>query len=168
MTTRHATVETPIGALTVTAHDDRITGVYFPHHWYPPTAEVLGDQVDAASDSLLADAMSQLREYLAGDRADFDLPITADGDEFQKAVWSHLDEIPYGETVTYGEIAEKLGDRALAQRVGQAVGHNPLSLIVPCHRVVGANGKLTGYAGGIRRKALLLELERPQPADALF
>jgi len=168
MTTRHATVETTLGALTITARDDRITGVYFPHHWYPPTGEILGHETEIASDSLLAAAATQLREYLAGDRAGFDLPITADGDEFQKAVWSHLGEIPYGETVTYGEIAGRLGDRALAQRVGQAVGHNPLSVIVPCHRVVGANGKLTGYAGGIHRKQLLLELERPRPSDALF
>jgi methylated-DNA-[protein]-cysteine S-methyltransferase len=83
-------------------------------------------------------------------------------------VWSQLDTIPYGETVTYGEIAAKLGDRALAQRVGQAVGQNPLSVIVPCHRVVGAGGKLTGYAGGLQRKQFLLELERPEPVDALF
>lgn len=168
MTTRHIAVETQIGTLTVTARDATITGVYFPHHWYPPTADILGEETDTASDLLLADAADQLRDYLAGDRNDFDLPTAADGDEFQKSVWAYLDTIPYGETTTYGEIAEKLGNRALAQQVGQAVGHNPLSVIVPCHRVVGANGKLTGYAGGLRRKQFLLELERPEPANALF
>jgi methylated-DNA-[protein]-cysteine S-methyltransferase len=83
------------------------------------------------------------------------------GDEFQRRVWSILEDIPYGATSTYGEIAEQLGDRALAQRVGKAVGQNPLSVVIPCHRVVGKNGSLTGYAGGLKRKQFLLELEEP-------
>jgi methylated-DNA-[protein]-cysteine S-methyltransferase len=91
----------------------------------------------------------------------FDLPLAVDGDEFQRRVWAMLDEIPFGETTTYGELAERLGDKALAQRVGQAVGHNPLSIVVPCHRVVGKDGKLTGYAGGLKRKQFLLDLEEP-------
>jgi methylated-DNA-[protein]-cysteine S-methyltransferase len=168
MTTRHAAVDTTIGTITVSARDDMITGVYFPHHRHRPAADRLGDQVDLTSDDLLSEAATQLREYLGGERLKFDLPTSADGDEFQGSVWSQLDAIPYGETVTYGEIAAKLGDRALAQRVGQAVGQNPLSVIVPCHRVLGAGGKLTGYAGGLQRKQFLLELERPEPADALF
>ena len=101
----------------------------------------------------------------------FDLPIELSGDEFQRQVWALLDEIPFGETTTYGELAERLGDKSLAQEVGQAVGHNPVSIIVPCHRVLGKNGKLTGYAGGLKRKQKLLDLESaasPAASDRLF
>jgi methylated-DNA-[protein]-cysteine S-methyltransferase len=88
------------------------------------------------------------------------------GDDFQQRVWAILREIPYGTTTTYGAIAGRLGDKALAQRVGQAVGRNPLSIVVPCHRVVGSNGWLTGYAGGLERKRRLLDLEQPMDARA--
>ncbi len=165
MRIRHATVETRLGTLTVTAEDGAITGVYFPHHWYPPTADLLGEKTTADQDPLLAAAAIQLREYLAGERSGFELPIIAKGDEFQKAVWAELNTIPYGQTTTYGAIAGKLGDRSLAQRVGQAVGRNPLSIIVPCHRVIGATGKLTGYAGGLKRKQYLLDLERTESEE---
>jgi methylated-DNA-[protein]-cysteine S-methyltransferase len=163
---RHTTADTPLGPLTITARDNAITGVYFPHHWYPPTTDSLGEEV--VGDELLDTAAGQLNAYLRGERLDFDLPTAAEGDDLQTTVWAILTEIPYGQTTTYGEIAGLLGDKKLAQLVGQAVGHNPLSIIVPCHRVVGANGKLTGYAGGIGRKQRLLELERSVPADALF
>jgi methylated-DNA-[protein]-cysteine S-methyltransferase len=166
MSIRHTTVATPLGTLTIAARDAAITGIYFPHHWYPPTPDLLGEEVDG--DELLAAAAEQLNAYLRGERLEFDLQTAADGDDFQHKVWAVLEEIPYGQTITYGEIADRLGDKTLAQRVGQAVGHNPLSIIVPCHRVVGAGGKITGYAGGIARKQRLLELERPVPADALF
>lgn len=89
------------------------------------------------------------------------MPFDAAGDAFQHAVWSIVTEIPFGETTTYGAIAERLGDKTLSYRVGQAVGANPLCVFVPCHRVLGANGKLTGYAGGLKRKQALLELEEP-------
>lgn len=168
MTTRHTTVATVIGAVTLTATDGAITGVYFPHHWYAPSVDTLGEAVELGSDPVLDEAARQLVDYLAGNRDGFDLLTQATGDEFQHQVWALLDEIPYGQTTTYGAIAEKLGDKSLAQRVGQAVGHNPLSVMVPCHRVVGANGRLTGYAGGLGRKQFLLELERPEPVDALF
>ncbi|MDQ2660545.1 MAG: MGMT family protein, partial [Actinomycetota bacterium] len=92
-------------------------------------------------------------------RTEFDLPTAASGDAFEQAVWAMLREIPFGETTTYGAIADRLGDRTLARRVGYAVGHNPISILVPCHRVVGSDGSLTGYAGGLERKRLLLELE---------
>jgi methylated-DNA-[protein]-cysteine S-methyltransferase len=168
MSTRHAAVDTPLGPLTITASETIISGVYFPHHWYPPTAKMLGEEVSVDDDPLITAAAEQLNDYLRGERLDFDLPTAAEGDDFQKKVWALLGEIPYGQTITYGEIATQLGDKALAQRVGQAVGHNPLSILVPCHRVVGAGGKLTGYAGGIGRKQRLLELERPVLANALF
>jgi methylated-DNA-[protein]-cysteine S-methyltransferase len=157
MNARHTRVETGLGTLTLTAAGDALTGVYYPHHWYPPTDEQLGEPAD--DDPLFAAAARQLAEYLTGRRTRFDLRTAAAGDAFQERVWAMIGEIPYGETTTYGEIAARLGDPALAQRVGQAVGRNPLSVVVPCHRVVGKDGGLTGYAGGLSRKKLLLDLE---------
>jgi len=138
-----------------------LVGVYFPHHWVKPAVETLGDRVDV-SDPLIAVVVVQLEEYFRSARVSFDLPTRLQGDEFQRRVWTVLQEIPYGGTTTYGEIAERLGQSA--QAVGKAVGQNPLSIVVPCHRVIGKNGSLTGYAGGLKRKQFLLDLE--QPADA--
>jgi methylated-DNA-[protein]-cysteine S-methyltransferase len=166
MNTRHAVIESPLGELTLVAADDALTGVYFRHHWRRPAEGTLGPRVDADSDTLFAEARSQLTDYLAGDRRDFDLPISVRGDDAQKRVWALLATIPYGETVTYGELAATLADGTTAQEVGQAVGRNPLSVIVPCHRVVGRNGQLTGYAGGLKRKQFLLELEEPSELKA--
>jgi methylated-DNA-[protein]-cysteine S-methyltransferase len=159
--TRHAIVENALGDVTLVASGDAIVGIYFPHHWHPPVAGSLGPRVDARADAVLQTASAQLDEYLGGERTAFELPTATDGDAFQERVWAMLAEIPYGETTTYGELAQRLGDRALARRVGQAVGHNPISIVVPCHRVVGQGGKLTGYAGGLERKQRLLELEEP-------
>lgn len=100
-------------------------------------------------------------EFLAGERKTFDLSVRTQGDEFSERVWAMLCEIPYGETPTYGVLAERLGNRRLAQCVGQAVGRNPVSIVAPCHRVVGAGRSLTGYGGGLDRKRFLLELEEP-------
>jgi len=163
---RHATISTSIGELTLVASDDALVGIYYPHHWVGLERADRGDEVIAESDPVLSDAATQLREYLAGERTSFSITTAADGDDFQKRVWAILDEIPFGETLTYGDIAEKLGDRSLARIVGKAVGSNPLSIIVPCHRVVGANGKLTGYAGGLERKQHLLALEEAPSAKA--
>jgi methylated-DNA-[protein]-cysteine S-methyltransferase len=159
MSLRHATLSTSLGDLLVVADADGLTGIYFPGHWHPPSAGSIGDEVDAASDALFTELRKQLAEYLVGRRTAFELPTAAAGDAFEEAVWGMLREIPYGATTTYGELAMRLGDRNLARRVGYAVGHNPLSILVPCHRVVGASGSLTGYAGGLERKQLLLELE---------
>ena len=104
-------------------------------------------------------AQEQLAEYFNGTRQVFDLPLSPEGTEFQLAVWNNLKTIPYGLTVSYGDIARRLGDRNASRAVGLANGRNPLAIIVPCHRVVGANGKLTGYSGGIERKIALLEFE---------
>jgi len=125
----------------------------------------MGPRVDAASDDLLAKAQTQLTEYLAGRRNGFNLPTRLNGDEAQQRVWHLLSTIPYGETITYGELAAAL-EGTTAREVGQTVGRNPLSIVVPCHRVVGKNGKLTGYAGGLKRKQLLLELEEPSEVKA--
>jgi methylated-DNA-[protein]-cysteine S-methyltransferase len=163
---RHAVASTAIGDLTFVASDDALIGIYFPQHWVGLERANRGEEVPLHSDPVLSDAAVQLGEYLAGERTTFTIKTAAEGDEFQKRVWAILEEIPFGQTVTYGDIAEKLGDKALARVVGKAVGSNPLSIIVPCHRVVGAGGKLTGYAGGLERKQRLLALEEPTAAAA--
>ncbi|GAA1830516.1 methylated-DNA--[protein]-cysteine S-methyltransferase [Agromyces salentinus] len=158
MTRRHATLPTDLGDLLVVADGEALAGITFPGHWHPLPVEALGVPV-AADEPLVARFGEELAEYLSGERTEFDLSMAPAGDEFQVAVWQMLREIPYGTTTTYGALAVRLGDRNLARRVGNAVGRNPLSIIVPCHRVVGADGSLTGYAGGLERKRLLLELE---------
>jgi methylated-DNA-[protein]-cysteine S-methyltransferase len=170
MNTRRAVIDSPLGELTLVAQDDALTGVYFRHHWHRPAVGSFGPRVDAESDALLANAGAQLTDYLSGERSDFDLPITVRGDQRQHRVWKMLTTIRYGDTVTYGELAAALADGTTAQEVGQAVGRNPLSIVVPCHRVVGKTGQLTGYAGGLKRKQFLLELEEPvgEKAARLF
>jgi methylated-DNA-[protein]-cysteine S-methyltransferase len=108
---------------------------------------------------VLADAARQLNEYFAGERTDFDLPLSLDGTGFQRTVWSGLQDIPYGETISYGELARRIGQPTASRAVGLANGRNPVSIVVPCHRVVGSNGSLTGYGGGLPRKQFLLGLE---------
>jgi methylated-DNA-[protein]-cysteine S-methyltransferase len=166
MQARHTVIDSPLGELTLVADGDAVTGVYFRHHWHPPTADALGQYVEPTADDLFRRAADQLDEYLAGERTHFDLPIAVAGEPSQWRVWELLRDIGYGETTTYGELAAKLADGTTAYEVGQAVGHNPLSIIVPCHRVVGKNGALTGYAGGLKRKRFLLDLEAPVPAAA--
>lgn len=166
MSTRHVVVETYLGAVTIVAKDETISGLYFRHHVRRPPQEVFGSEVSDSTDSLLNEAVRQLCDYLAGRRRQFDLPLEAEGDSFQHAVWDIVKTIQCGDTTTYGRIAEQVGDRGLAQKVGQAVGANPLCIFVPCHRVVGSTGALTGYAGGLKRKQALLGLEEPPAGDA--
>ena len=156
--TVHTVLPSPLGELTVVRDGDALVGLYFPGHWHRPTAATLGPRADHGFD----EAAGQLAEYFAGERQSFDLPLRTSGDAFHESVWEAIGRIPFGQTVTYGQIACEL--RSGAQRVGAAVGRNPLSLFVPCHRVVGSGGKLTGYAGGLQRKRLLLELEAHMPA----
>jgi methylated-DNA-[protein]-cysteine S-methyltransferase len=111
-------------------------------------------------DAGFADVAEQLGEYFAGERTAFDLPLRAEGNELQRAVWRLMAAIPYGETRSYGHLARALGDRSLAQAVGTACGRNPLPVVVPCHRVVGADGDLVGFGGGLARKRFLLDLEQ--------
>jgi methylated-DNA-[protein]-cysteine S-methyltransferase len=155
MTATHTMIDSPIGQLTLVARDRVLSGIYFPGHWHMPAPEVFG----TLSEYGFEQAEEQLREYFAGERTEFELATTIAGDEFQRRVWELIDRIPYGEITTYGEMADELGDPALARKVGGAVGRNPLSIITPCHRVIGKDGKLTGYAGGLDRKRFLLELE---------
>jgi len=159
--TSHTVIDSPVGALTLVGRGGALVGVYFPHHWYRPDPATFGPRDDTGFTA----AAGQLAEYFAGSRTEFDLPVHAEGDEFQRAVWQRIAAVPYGATTTYGDIASDLGDPALARDVGAAVGRNPLSIVVPCHRVVGKGGRLTGYAGGLRRKQVLLDLERESSSD---
>lgn len=161
---RHARVATTLGEVTLVAEDDALVGLYFPGHWHLPPAAAFGTPGEAESDGVFEQATSELAEFLAGERRSFDIPERTRGDEFSERVWAMLREIPYGQTTTYGALAQQLGNRGLAQRVGQAVGRNPISIVIPCHRVVGTDGSLTGYAGGLERKRHLLELEEPAEA----
>lgn len=153
--TTHTKISTPLGELTLVAEHGTLSGVYFPGHWTRPDPASFGERADHGFE----EAERQFNEYLAGERTSFDLPTVADGSEFRRRVWERLERIPYGRTVTYGELAAELGSPTLARKVGGAVAHNPLAIIVPCHRVLGKGGRLTGYAGGLERKRLLLELE---------
>ena len=150
---RYTTITTPIGELLVTADDDgAVTGVHLPGR-HPKTT---GWQRD---DATLAEARRQFEEYFAGERTTFDLPLRPAGAPFQLRVWEALLQIPYGETASYGEIAREIGHPGAARAVGAANGRNPIAIIVPCHRVIGSNGSLTGYAGGLECKRALLDLE---------
>jgi len=165
-TPTHTTITSRLGDLTVVARDGVVTGLYFPHHWYLPDRASFGERNDTG----FHDVRERLAGYLAGDRRRFDVPVCARGDEFQQRVWDLIRQIPYGETVTYGELARDLGDGTTAQQAGAAVGRNPVCILIPCHRVVGTGGKLTGYAGGLKRKRFLLDLERgvARPPSRLF
>lgn len=166
MTTLHARVDSVLGELTLVTDGQAVTGLYFAHHWYRPATDTFGQEVDVDADDLLAETKTQLTDYLGGHRTHFELPIAMHGDDMRRRVWHRLTAIDYGETITYGELAAELADGRSAQEIGQAVGRNPLSIIVPCHRVVGKNGSLTGYAGGLKRKQFLLDLEEPAESRA--
>ena len=151
---KHSVLGSPIGPLTVVEHDGSLVGVYMEGHKPFPTYD-LGPLVDDA----LPAASAQLTEYFDGERHAFDLPLAPVGTAFQRSVWGLIAAIPFGETRTYGELATALGRPSGARAVGTATGRNPISIVVPCHRVVGSTGRLTGYAGGVERKAFLLGLE---------
>jgi methylated-DNA-[protein]-cysteine S-methyltransferase len=148
----HAVIPSPIGPLTAVREDGVLVGLWMGA---PPTAETLGARDEAG----FADVREQLAGYFAGNRTSFDLALRASGNPLQLAVWQLISAIPYGATRTYGELARDLGDRSLAQAVGAACGRNPLPIVVPCHRVVGADGSLVGFGGGLDRKRYLLDLE---------
>ncbi len=141
----------PVGELTLVEENGALTGLYFG------TRCLLGEK---GTSPLLEEAARQLQEYFAGCRREFSLPLAPRGTEFQRQVWHALEGIPYGETRTYGEIARAIGKPKACRAVGMANHRNPLSILVPCHRVVGADGSLTGYGGGLEAKQFLLELEK--------
>jgi len=147
-------LSTPIGELTLTASDTALTGVAFPS-WRHRRARARRDTMS----EVLGRAKDQLTEYFTGTRTTFDIPLDAAGSEFERRVWDLLRAIPYGATTTYGELAKRLGSTKEARAVGAANGTNPIPIIVPCHRVIGANGDLIGFGGGIERKRWLLQHE---------
>lgn len=167
---RHAIIDTTLCSIALAASGENLVGLAFELNGHYSAGATMGPVVDSAHDPLLRAAHTQLTEYLTGDRRDFDLPLATHGDAFSEQVWALLREIPYGETTTYGAIATALGNPRFAQRVGQVVGRNPIGIIIPCHRVIGADGTLTGFGGGLDRKRRLLDLEEPaeRRAERLF
>jgi methylated-DNA-[protein]-cysteine S-methyltransferase len=151
-TTQEKWFESPVGLIRLLASEGVLTGLYWPNR--SPTTPVEARRVP-----VLEETARQLDEYFRGRRTDFDLPMRMDGTPFQRAVWALLPQIPFGETCTYGDIAARLGAPNAVRAVGAANGSNPISIIVPCHRVIGAGGKLTGYGGGLPAKRWLLAHE---------
>jgi methylated-DNA-[protein]-cysteine S-methyltransferase len=147
-------LKTPIGVLHLCATNDALVELWLPNKPAPP--------VKVGTNRVLAAASKQLREYFAGARTTFDVPLAPVGTEFQRSVWDQLLAIPYGATCSYGDVARAIGSPSASRAVGAANGKNPIAIIVPCHRVIGANASLTGYGGGLERKRWLLEHEGAQ------
>ncbi|ORM73198.1 methylated-DNA--protein-cysteine methyltransferase [Pantoea wallisii] len=157
-------IATPVGELTLIATDRGLSAIL----WENEGAQRVPLKPVSRNDHhpVLCEAERQLREYFAGERQQFDMPYDTVGTDFQKKVWQALLTIPFGETRSYLQIAEQIGNPKAVRAVGAANGKNPLSIMAPCHRVIGSNGKLTGFAGGLTVKAFLLALESPQKAQA--
>ncbi|GAA4379242.1 methylated-DNA--[protein]-cysteine S-methyltransferase [Actinomadura verrucosospora] len=169
METTHVVIESVVGPLTLVATDGALSGLYMEMQRHRPAQETFGAPGDP-EDEPFATVAAQLSAYFAGDLTEFELPLRLRGTPFQARVWAALQEIPYGETVTYGELAAEIGSPSASRAVGLANGRNPVGVIVPCHRVVGSTGSLTGYGGGLDRKRYLLDFERKVRAteNALF
>lgn len=156
-------MSSPVGDLRIIERDGAISAIEFSPFRQPADGRPLGARDDGHP--LLAEAVRQLEAYFARDLKEFDLPLAPQGSDFQRRVWDQLRTIGYGETASYGQVAARLGmTNAASRAVGLANGRNPIPVVIPCHRVIGANGTLTGYAGGLERKQILLSLEQ----DALF
>ena len=149
-------VESPIGRLLLTSDGTSLTGLYMETS---RKTQVTDGWVEDATVAPLAETVRQLTEYFAGTRREFDLPLRLKGTEFQQRVWRELTAIPYGETWSYGQLAKRINKPSASRAVGLANGRNPISILVPCHRVIGADGSLTGYGGGVERKQWLLAHE---------
>ncbi len=154
---RYARFDTPLGKMIAVTDDGKLVGLDFEDAKYAPA--IGGDWIEDRAEGLLRDCAMQVAEYFGGERACFDLPMAPRGTPFQRSVWREIAKIPFGETITYAELAARAGSPGSARAAGAATGRNPLALAVPCHRVVGAGGALTGYAGGLVRKQRLLVLE---------
>lgn len=158
------TVPSPIGPLTLAAVDGVLCGVYMAEHRHAPAFDTLGER----DDDILAEAVRQLDAYFAGELTAFDVPTApVIGTPFQQRVWAALAEIGYGQTASYGDLARAIGQPTASRAVGMANGRNPLSILVPCHRVIGSDGKIVGYGGGADRKRFLLDFERSTLAARL-
>ncbi|MGH9157355.1 MAG: methylated-DNA--[protein]-cysteine S-methyltransferase [Acidimicrobiales bacterium] len=151
----HVTVGSPVGPLTVVATGTAICGLYMDDQRWRPADDSFGEPEQAPFTQVL----DELEEYFAGRRRRFQIPVLLAGTPFQLRVWDALLEIPYGRTVSYGHVAHRIGQPTASRAVGLAVGRNPIGIVVPCHRVIGSTGRLTGYAGGVDRKRHLLALE---------
>ncbi|MFE7270547.1 methylated-DNA--[protein]-cysteine S-methyltransferase [Streptomyces sp. NPDC057623] len=158
---QHTVIDSPYGPLTLVAEDGVLCGLYMTDQRHRPHEETFGTR----EESLFGEAEEQLAAYFGGELKKFTLELDLRGTPFQRSVWEQLRKIPYGETRSYGELADALGSSGASRAVGLANGRNPVGIIVPCHRVVGANGSLTGYGGGLDRKRRLLDLEN---GTALF
>ncbi|MBQ1093002.1 methylated-DNA--[protein]-cysteine S-methyltransferase [Streptomyces sp. B93] len=152
----HRIIDSPYGPLTLVAEDGVLCGLYMTDQRHRPPEETFGPRSDAP----FPEAEEQLEAYFAGGLKEFTLPLRLNGTPFQRAVWDRLRQIPYGETRTYGDLATTLGNPNSSRAVGLANGRNPVGIIVPCHRVIGSTGSLTGYGGGLERKRRLLDFER--------
>ena len=161
--THYREVDSPVGTLTVAGHGDTVTHLRMDDQSHPPP-ERDHWRPDPTAFGHVAD---QLDAYFAGELTEFDVELDLAGTEFQRRVWEALRTIPYGETRSYGELADQVGKPGAARAVGLANGRNPVGIIVPCHRVIGADGTLTGYGGGLDRKQSLLDLERDRRAPRL-
>ena len=150
-------LDTPIGTLLIAGDRDAVRRIEFPEEGKPARPEP--DWIESALGPI-AEAVCQLREYFSGQRTSFNLPLAPEGTEFQRNVWRRLQDIPYGETISYGELAKRVGNPKASRAVGAANGLNPLPIVIPCHRVIGSNGKLTGFGGGLPTKEALLTLEQ--------
>lgn len=155
---KYKTMPSPVGDLTLIADNNALTAILWDNH--NPTRVKLGSLEHTPNDPFLNKVEKQLEEYFTHKRRVFDLPMSPIGTPFQKAVWNELNKIPYGITCSYKDIAEKINNPRAVRAVGGAIGRNPISIIVPCHRVIGSNGALTGFAGGLDRKTLLLKIEK--------
>jgi methylated-DNA-[protein]-cysteine S-methyltransferase len=153
-------VDSPVGPLTLVAAGGALAGLYMTEQRHLPPGEAFGEAQQDPRGEPFAAAAEQLREYFAGERTAFDLRLTLLGTGFQRRVWAALRDIPYGQTISYGQLADRIGQPSASRAVGLANGKNPIGIIVPCHRVVGADGRLTGYGGGIDRKRYLLAHEQ--------
>jgi len=165
----HAVIDSVVGPLTVVAHEGEIVGLYMDLQRHRPADDMLGElDLRARRAEPFKTAADQLGAYFAGTLTRFTLPLAPRGSVFQQRVWAGLHDIPYGDTESYGGLAERIGSPGAARAVGLANGKNPIGIIIPCHRVVGSDGSLTGYGGGIDRKRQLLDLERAVSGAALF
>jgi methylated-DNA-[protein]-cysteine S-methyltransferase len=154
---RYRIIESPVGFVTIAGDDDdTIIGLRMEDQAHGPA----GQDEWISDERAFPTVVDQLDAYFAGDLIEFDVDLALSGTEFQRRVWARLLEIPYGETISYGELATRIGQPTASRAVGLANGRNPIGIIVPCHRVIGSTGALTGYGGGIERKRALLDLER--------